>query len=109
MKIVLFVENGNPTLDDITLKSVLASQGNKVTFSNGNIPWGFEEGCDKVIMSKEFGHVREWCQKVGIKCVLSKDEAEIEDAEIAEDKPVAKRTKRTTAKKTDNSESESEE
>lgn len=90
-KIVYFVSNGVPTPDDLVLKSILTKEGHKVSFSNGNVPWGFEDSCGKVVMSQEFKHVRDWCDRAGIDCVLFDKAVDIDDAEIVEDKPAPKK------------------
>ena len=90
MKIVFFVENGKPTNEDFTLKSILTREGNKVTFSNGSVPYGFQDTCGKVVMSKPFEHIIEWCKSKGIEYSVSENAVDMEDAvftAVEEDSP----------------------
>ena len=98
MKIVFFVENGVPTVDDFTAKSIIAKEGNKVYFSNGSIPRGFEDSCDRVVMSKEFSHIVKWCEVKGIPFSLSGETLDIEDAVIVDEEPEVEVDEETKAR-----------
>jgi len=84
VKIIYFVKNGQPTANDLLLKSLLTKSGNKVTFSNGSVPYGFEDSCGKVVMSESFQHVEDWCARAGIECSVGEASVDIEDAEFVE-------------------------
>lgn len=81
MKIIYFVKNGVTTPEDLAGRLKLQGEGHKVYFSNGSIPWGFEDSCDAVYLAGEFGHVRSWCLSKGIVIISDKVEPEVKAKE----------------------------
>lgn len=69
MKIIYFVQNGRVSSDDILNRERLRSNGNKVFFSNGSVPYGFEDSCDAVYLAGNFPNVEAWANSKGIKVI----------------------------------------
>lgn len=92
MKIIFFVENGRPSVEDFTSKATLESGGSKVFFSNGSMLWGFEDSCDAVVLSGDFPHIEKWAESKGIDILVEKKE---------EAKPKPKQARKPKAKPED--------
>lgn len=107
MKIVYFVVNGKPTLQDRAKVEKYRSDQNKVIYSNGSVPYGFEDSCDAVFLSGNFPLIEKWALSKGIQVLKPEPVKEVtpdaethtsgtqEEAQADEEvKPKQRRTRR---------------
>lgn len=76
-KIIYFLRNGVPTDYDL-LERKKMEVTDKVIFSNGSFPYGFEDSCDAIIMNDDFPHIEKWAKSKGIEILPYKTEPEPE-------------------------------
>jgi hypothetical protein len=113
MKIIYFVSNGKVTLEDRAWVERKRLERNNVTFSNGSVPYGFEDSCDAIFLAGNFPLIEKWAVSKGIEIMrpaveptqepeVTKDASNVPDPEGQETqeaeeevKPRQRRTRKT--------------
>jgi hypothetical protein len=66
MKIIYFVTNGRPTLEDRGAVEKLRTEQHKAYIANGSVPYGFEDSCDAIFLAGNFPLIEKWAVSKGI-------------------------------------------